>query len=171
MRKLLLFGVILAAIVQIGQHREFFSTAKLREITGQPTRVSTDKPADKAADKRTTTPSVRFSGQQVEADDTLAEAFAQRRSNVQVQAEGVVIKILADDNQGSRHQRFLVRVDSGQSVLIAHNIDLAPRVAGLRPGDTVEFNGEYEWNEKGGVVHWTHKDPAGRHIGGWVRKK
>ena len=103
----------------------------------------------------------------VEAD-TLARAFEQQRSNVQVRASGTVERILSDDNDGSRHQRFIVRVASGQSILIAHNIDLAPRVASLAVGERVEFSGEYEWNNKGGVVHWTHRDPQGRHAGGWI---
>ena len=83
--------------------------------------------------------------------------------------EGIVERILRDDSSGSRHQRFLVRTATGVTVLIAHNIDLAPRVASLREGDRVTFNGEYEWNDKGGVIHWTHHDPAGRHEGGWIR--
>ena len=85
--------------------------------------------------------------------------------------EGVVSAILADDNQGSRHQRFVLRMASGQTVLVAHNIDLAPRIAGLAKGDSVGFNGVFEWNAKGGVIHWTHHDPAGRHIPGWLRHR
>lgn len=102
------------------------------------------------------------------AGDAIAQAYAARRSNVQVQAEGRVTRVLSDDTEGSRHQRFIVRLDSGQTVLIAHNIDLAPRVAGLREQDRVAFYGEYEWNAKGGVVHWTHRDPARRHPAGWI---
>ena len=99
----------------------------------------------------------------------LQHAFSNRQSDLQVQGEGVVIKILLDDVQGSRHQRFILRLADGQTLLIAHNIDLASRINGLSTGDNVAFYGEYEWNEKGGVLHWTHHDPGGRHIGGWLK--
>jgi hypothetical protein len=103
------------------------------------------------------------------AESSLAAAFESQRSNVQVQGGGSVTKVLSDDNEGSRHQRFIVRLASGQTVLIAHNIDLAGRVSALKPGDPVEFYGEYEWNERGGVVHWTHRDPQHSHVDGWIK--
>lgn len=107
------------------------------------------------------------SPQQSEQD--IAAAFASRQSNLQVQGSGTVTKLLPDDTNGSRHQRFIVRLNHGQTVLVAHNIDLAPRVDALREGDTIAFYGEYEWNEKGGVIHWTHHDPASRHADGWLK--
>lgn len=110
--------------------------------------------------------------QQVEAaqqQDVFAQAFAQGRSNLQLQGTGRVARLLADDNDGSRHQRFILELPSGQTLLVAHNIDLAPRVEGLATGDEVELYGEYEWNAEGGVMHWTHHDPQGRHEGGWIR--
>jgi Protein of unknown function (DUF3465) len=101
-------------------------------------------------------------------DDPIRRAFASRASDVQVEGEGKVISILVDDLDGSRHQRFIVQLASGQTLLITHNIDIAPRIIGLKAGDSVSFNGEYVWNEKGGVIHWTHHDPQGRHVAGWV---
>ena len=98
---------------------------------------------------------------------TIAEAFRDRRSDVWVEAEGVVERILPDDDEGSRHQRFILRLAPGHTLLISHNIDLARRVP-IERGDTLRFRGEYEWNDRGGVVHWTHHDPAGRHPGGWL---
>ncbi len=98
-----------------------------------------------------------------------SRAFDKQANNTQVKAQGSVIRILPDDNDGSRHQRFIVRLASGQTVLIAHNVDLAPRVSALRQGDDISFSGVYEWNEKGGIVHWTHRDPEGRHQAGWIR--
>jgi hypothetical protein len=88
-----------------------------------------------------------------------------------LETSGIVERVLPDDNSGSRHQRFIVRLASGQTLLIAHNIDLAPRVADLARGDTVSFSGIYETNDKGGVVHWTHRDPSGRHATGWIEHK
>ena len=105
--------------------------------------------------------------------DTVERASAERasaewRSGQQVRGSGVVSRVLPDDNDGSRHQRFILQLDSGRTLLIAHNIDLAPRIPSLRPGDRVGFSGEYEWNDRGGVIHWTHHDPQGRHEGGWL---
>jgi hypothetical protein len=102
-------------------------------------------------------------------DSAIGRAFANRSSDIQVEGEGTVIRLLSDDLNGSRHQRFIVQLASGQTLLISHNIDIAPRVDGLTEGDSVRFNGEYVWNEKGGVIHWTHHDPKGRHVAGWIK--
>ena len=105
------------------------------------------------------------------SDTTLQNAYKNRQSDLQVQGKGVVIKLLRDDLKGSRHQKFILKLSTGQTLLISHNIDLAPRINRLRTGDTVAFHGEYEWNSKGGVIHWTHHDPGGSHIGGWLKHK
>lgn len=104
-----------------------------------------------------------------QTDSVLARAFENHLNGVQVQGQGRVTKILADDLQGIRHQRFIVQVGPEQTILIAHNIDIAPRIPSIHEGDTVEFKGEYAWNPKGGVVHWTHHDPSGRHLAGWLK--
>ncbi|MCK9295321.1 MAG: DUF3465 domain-containing protein [Desulfobulbaceae bacterium] len=108
-------------------------------------------------------------GPSTASDQFLQRAYEKRQSNLQVEGFGVVIRILPDDLQGSRHQKFIIRLSSGQTLLIAHNIDIAPRIDDLRESDTVEFLGEYEWNAKGGVVHWTHHDPDGQHSRGWLK--
>ena len=94
-------------------------------------------------------------------------AYQSHRSGVEVEASGVVVRRLKDDTEGARHERFILRVDA-VTVLVAHNIDLAPSVP-VSPGDTLELQGEYEWNQLGGVIHWTHRDPEGRHPTGWIR--
>ncbi|XAL98569.1 DUF3465 domain-containing protein [Phycisphaeraceae bacterium D3-23] len=100
-------------------------------------------------------------------DGGIGEHFRAQRSDVIVTASGVVKKVLPDDNDGSRHQKLIITLSTGHTVLIAHNIDLAERVP-CDEGDVVTFRGEYEWSGQGGVVHWTHHDPAGRHQPGWI---
>lgn len=100
-------------------------------------------------------------------------SFRQRKYDRQdsaswIEASGVVSRLLADDYDGARHQRFVLDIRNGQTLLIAHNIDLAKRVP-LGMGDRVRFRGLYEWNELGGVVHWTHHDPHGAEDGGYIK--
>jgi hypothetical protein len=109
-----------------------------------------------------------FSSELSNRDKAIETAFENRQSNIQVGGSGKVIKILPDDLQGSRHQKFIIELNSGLTLLVAHNIDIAPRISNLNEGDHINFYGEYEWNSKGGVVHWTHHDPNGRHEGGWL---
>lgn len=97
----------------------------------------------------------------------IEQAFAQKRSDVQVDGQGLVVKLLPDDNKGAQHQKFLVKINEKQTLLFAHNIDLASRIP-LQVGDEVTFSGEYVYNPKGGIVHWTHLDPQGHHPAGWV---
>jgi Protein of unknown function (DUF3465) len=100
-------------------------------------------------------------------DEAIREAFSARRSGVWVESSGTVERLLADDEHGSRHQRFIVRLRDGRTLLFAHNIDLASRVP-LQPGSGIRFRGRYEWSERGGTVHWTHHDPDGNQAGGWI---
>jgi Protein of unknown function (DUF3465) len=108
-------------------------------------------------------PTADFAGQ-----DALLAAAQERRSDLLVEVEGPVARVLADDRDGSPHQRFVIRVGAEHTVLVAHNLELAERVP-LAEGERVTVRGEYEWNALGGVIHWTHDDPSGRHPAGFVR--
>lgn len=104
-------------------------------------------------------------------NDTVVKAFKAQQSDIQVKGCGTIIKALPDDNEGRRHQKILIELDgvsSKQTLLLVHNIDLAPRVAQVSRGTALSFYGEYVYNDKGGLVHWTHRDPAARHQGGWI---
>ena len=102
-----------------------------------------------------------------QGDAALVEAFEEQRSGIVFEGEGTVDRTLPDDNQGSRHQKFILRLASGHTLLVSHNIDLAERLP-LERGDRIRFRGQYEWNDRGGVIHWTHHDPQGRRPGGWL---
>ena len=78
-----------------------------------------------------------------------------------------MVRLIPDDDDGARHQRFIVQLPGRQTLLVAHNLELSPRVP-VGMGDRIAFCGVYEWNEYGGLVHWTHKDPLGEEDGGWI---
>ncbi len=98
---------------------------------------------------------------------TAASAFEHKYNNVMLTVQGRVTKRLPTDTIGAHHQRFIVTLPNGQSILVVHNIDDAPRVP-LRVGDEVEVRGRYLWNEQGGEMHWTHHDPLGKLAGGYI---
>lgn len=75
--------------------------------------------------------------------------------------EGTIIKVLPDDTNPPCHQRLLLKISDDRTLLITHNVDLAPRVENPQKGDFIIFYGEFIDNEKGGLIHWTHHDPNG----------
>ena len=85
-----------------------------------------------------------------------------------IEISGLVRRLLHDDNDDSRHQRFIIDTGGGNSLLVSNNIDIARRVP-VGIGDRVQLRGMYEWNDLGGLVHWTHHDPHGVEDGGYVQ--
>jgi hypothetical protein len=102
--------------------------------------------------------------------DRIESAFENQEDNVPVTVKGTVVKILSDehDSVGDDHQRFIIRLANGQTVLIVHNIGIARRVAGMTVGSELRVRGDYVWNSRGGLIHWTHHDPDGSHENGWI---
>jgi len=105
-------------------------------------------------------------------NETVRRDFAEHRSNVEVTAEGAVTAILPDaPGADGTHQRFIMRLTAlTQTVLVDNNIDIGRRVP-IAIGDTVTVHGEYVWNDQGGLIHFTHHDPAHTHAGGWIEAR
>ena len=141
--------IALAVVVLVVAYLGLSRTPAFRQLAGVPGIQAEQAPAASSA--------------------SLLATIRDQRSGTQVTGEGLVTKILADDNDGSRHQRFILTLSSGQTLLFAHNIDIAPRIPSLKAGDLIAFNGVYEWNPRGGAIHWTHRDPNGRHEPGWLK--
>lgn len=108
--------------------------------------------------------------QQVSAEigDTQAiQAQDAHAIKVEITVAAPVKKLLREDTRGLPHQKFLLQLSNGTTVLVAHDIKYAPQVP-LQAGDTPIIHGEYIWNRKGGVLHWTHHSDTPRHEGGWI---
>ena len=101
-------------------------------------------------------------------DSLIQTGYQQSDEGRWIEDAGIVTRLLPDDDDESPHQRFILKLANRQTLLIAHNLELAERVP-LGLGDRVRFRGTYEWNELGGVVHWTHHDPRGIEAGGWIK--
>src|SRR5207245_11540516 len=93
-----------------------------------------------------------------------------RQSPVRGTDVATVVQVLPDRVSASgKHEQFIVRLTSGDlSLLVEHNLSIAPR-APVAVGDHVIVHGEYIWNAQGGLIHFTHHDPEGRHEGGFIQ--
>ena len=100
-------------------------------------------------------------------DAGMAAAFAAQQSDVMVEFTGRVQRLLPEDLDASPHQRFIVELDNEQAVLVEHDLKQALKVP-FEEWDTLTVHGEYEWNEQGGIVRWTHRDPGIGLKHGWI---
>jgi hypothetical protein len=88
-------------------------------------------------------------------------------SKVEVTVVARVKKLLPDDTRGLEHQKFLLILSNGTTILVAHDLHYAPRVP-IQPGDLLKIHGEYIFNRLGGLIHWTHHSDTFRHESGWI---
>ncbi len=98
----------------------------------------------------------------------ILDAQAQHMRKVEVELIAQVIRLLPTDENGLRHQKFLIRLTNGTTVLVANDLSMGQQVP-LNPGDIVEIKGEFIWTRRGGVLHWTHHTDEASHPGGWIR--
>ncbi|MDX1480988.1 MAG: DUF3465 domain-containing protein [Woeseiaceae bacterium] len=89
-----------------------------------------------------------------------------RDTDTWIELRGRVVRLLHDPED--RHQRFILDTGDRRTILVAHNIGIAERVP-LGLGDRVTVRGLYEWNDLGGLLHWTHADPMGQDEAGFIR--
>lgn len=86
---------------------------------------------------------------------------------VPVTVTAPVKKMLRYDDRGLPHEKFLLLLSNGTTILVAHNTKMAPYVP-LQAGDMVTVSGEFIWNAKGGLIHWTHHTDTPNHRGGYI---
>ena len=180
-KKIIRILSVLAALIGGGVGYDVLTDDVPAEPTREeaPAEVEAPKPAEPVVVKRSTEKPAASKGETKKIVVKSAPAkpaerkrciFASYRDGEWVTGWGTVKKILPDDTVPPCHQRFLLVDPTGETLLIANNIDRWPRLADLHVGDIVEFKGEFKDGERGYLVHWTHPDTSGRRPGGYVRK-
>jgi hypothetical protein len=101
------------------------------------------------------------------------DAWRAHRSYVQVTATGSVARVLGTRvGPSGAHTGFLLHLrgseGGGLTVRVETNVDITGPIA-VQAGDDVAVRGEYIYDPRGGIIHYTHHDPRGRHPGGYVR--
>jgi hypothetical protein len=108
-----------------------------------------------------------------EPNAAVYDAWREQRSYVEVTAQGSAAQLLGiRTGPSGAHEGFLLHLRGaegrGLTVKVEDNIDITGPVP-LQSGDDVEVRGEYIYNSRGGIIHYTHHDPRGAHPPGYIR--
>jgi hypothetical protein len=100
-------------------------------------------------------------------------AWSEHRSHIEVTASGSVAHVLGTRaGPSGEHEGFLLHLRGaagrGLTVRVEDNTDLTGPIP-LQAGSDVEVRGEYIYDSRGGLIHYTHRDPRLRHPAGYVR--
>jgi len=99
--------------------------------------------------------------------DLIVQAYDGRTSNIIVETEARVVLLLPDIEDLGKFQEFKIELENGHVLRVLHDLDESNRVP-LAVSSKIRLRGEYDWSVDGGVIHWTHDDPAGQREGGWI---
>jgi Protein of unknown function (DUF3465) len=97
-------------------------------------------------------------------------------SSIEVRDAGVVVRVLGNRNsQSGVHEGFIVRVPTRsndahtrrnmQTLRVEDNVDITGPIP-LGEGSAIQLQGQLECDDY--VIHWTHHDPRGRHMPGYI---
>jgi hypothetical protein len=96
--------------------------------------------------------------------------YSSGASGDEVIGRGTVAAVLGTSNGPSgEHEGFLLKLHGQCDLLL--RIETNTSIIGpvpLHEGENLIVKGQYENDPTGGVVHWTHHDPAGRHVAGYI---
>jgi len=100
----------------------------------------------------------------------ICSLYASGRSGVEVIGQGTVLAVIGTHaGPSGEHEGFLVKLERQCDLLlrIEANVGITGSIP-LHEGETVTVKGQFEDDPTGGMIHWTHHDPAGRHVAGYV---
>lgn len=84
----------------------------------------------------------------------------------ELRAAGTVVSLLGErESRSGLHEGFFVRFGNAAPVRVEDNADITGIVP-LRAGEHILIQGQYECDDD--VLHWTHHDPSGRHLAGFI---
>jgi hypothetical protein len=110
-------------------------------------------------------------GQPEQPDNAQAcTAYAASAQRQEVIVKGTVADLLGTaQGPSGEHEGFLLKLTQQCDLLlrVEVNTDITGPIP-LHAGETAIVKGEYETDPTGGVIHWTHHDPQGRHVGGYI---
>lgn len=98
---------------------------------------------------------------------TVQDAYRYHQTGMMAEVTGTVARVLMDDKDDPRHQKFIIRMTNGQSLLILHDQVSGDQVP-VKVDDTVLVRGEYQWTETGGMLRFTQRDYSPRRMHGWI---
>lgn len=91
--------------------------------------------------------------------------------SAKVSAQGHLIRRLPEQLSPYRAQLFLVRLTSGQKLIIKHDIEMGEALPDIKKGALLFFKGLYKWNRKGGFIIFTTQKNRENNLSGWLKYK
>jgi len=100
----------------------------------------------------------------------ICSLYSSGQGGVEVIGQGTVLAVLGTrEGRSGQHEGFLLRLHQQCDLMVRveTNVDITGPVP-VRDGEIVTVKGQFENDPMGGVIHWTHHDPRGRHVSGYV---
>ncbi len=97
------------------------------------------------------------------------DACSRGARSVEIRERGIVTRVLGTrQSTTGTHEGFLFAVPMGRArtqLRVEDNVDITGPIP-LHRGERIELQGQLECNDL--VIHWTHHDPSGHHVAGYI---